>query len=104
MFFNKGRHIKEHMSTLENQIAKLRHQRLNTEGEELGQSISNNAALITEQATADVYTPNNISQSSKQAANSARAIAKGADEQLARTGIMKYAKRTLPHMFTEKCT
>ena len=49
------------------------HQLLNTEmntpygeGEELGQSISNDdAALIAERATADVYTPNNISPGSK---------------------------------------
>ena len=32
------------------------------EREEVGQSTSNDAALSTEQATADVYTPNNISR------------------------------------------
>lgn len=94
MFLTKESHLEERTSTLDNQIAKLRL-------EELGQSISNDAVLIKERASADVYTPNNISPSSKQSTNSACVIVKGAEEQLVCRGMIKYAERTLPHMWRE---
>lgn len=40
------------------------------EGEELGQSTSNDVLLTTEHATADVFISNNISPRSKQSINS----------------------------------
>lgn len=66
--------------------------------EEVGQSAANDAALSTEQATADVYTPNNISRAAN---NPPIPHDEGSREQLAGTGIIKYAESTLPHMWRE---
>ncbi len=68
------------------------------EGRDLGQSISNDAVLITEQATADVYTPNNIRPSSKQSTDSVGAIVAGAEEQLTCT-VIQNMERGPSHMF-----